>query len=64
MLSEKLRDKSLRDSVKVVTEITRQPRKRVYQLAIALSKYPLAKTSKNSKGATTQTHFWYRQLAA
>ena len=43
MLSEELRDKSLRDSVKVVTEITRQPRKRVYQLAIALSKISTGK---------------------
>ena len=37
MLSEELRDKSLRDSVKVVTNITKQPRKRVYELAIAMA---------------------------
>ena len=43
MLREELRDKSLRDSVKVVTEITRQPRKRVYELAIALSKISTGK---------------------
>ena len=43
MLSEELRDKSLRDAVKAVTEITRQPRERVYGLAIALAKISTGK---------------------
>ena len=43
MLSENLREKSLRDSVKIVTEITGQPRKRVYELAIALSRISTGK---------------------
>ena len=38
MLGEELRDKSLRDAVKAVTDITGQPRKRVYGLAIDLAK--------------------------
>ena len=38
MLGEEFRDKSLRDAVKAVTDITGQPRKRVYGLAIDLAK--------------------------
>lgn len=38
MLGEELRYKSLRDAVDAVTDITGQPRKRVYGLAIDLAK--------------------------
>lgn len=43
MLREELRDQSLRDAVRAVTEMTGQPRKRVYGLAINLVKTPASK---------------------
>ena len=36
MLTEEMQNSSLRDAVKTVTEMSGQPRRKIYQLAIAL----------------------------
>ena len=36
MLTEEMQNSSLRDAVKIVTEMSGQPRRKIYQLAIEL----------------------------